>query len=369
MRQAADNASGQLLADISDIDTSLVLRASQGALFPSPLPASGEWALLTLEDVSGNMEKVKLIQRTGDTLVVERGQEDTIPRAFLADSRVELRNTSSFLNLFYQKNEGDVIDGNSEIRIRHKTLDTPGAAPTELVEGELAINIPGRKAWIGDVGSSPTSFVPPALLFDGYPNMPQPVVMDKRIWVDDPGTSDINSLDFSGIQQFLDDPDHDIKYIFWRIYAYCRFFDFEDNEVRFEMLDETDTPLRVRGGYNTHHLNTTVSINNEVGIEISGPLTSNAFIHGHIFSMIKPFASNYWRNEGFMQIHRLTSLVPDWTWMRSTYFQGMNDTASAFRAMRINPVGNNFDRGTHMHIQATMYQGTGEVGPPFVPIV
>lgn len=86
----ANNAKGKLNAGISAVATAAALQAGQGALMPNP--AGGDWFLLTLVDASGNIEIVKITQRTGDSLdVIVRAQEGTAARIFAGGDKAELR--------------------------------------------------------------------------------------------------------------------------------------------------------------------------------------------------------------------------------------------------------------------------------------
>jgi hypothetical protein len=70
-----NNASSVLVEDLLVAATSVNLGPGEGDQFP--LPDSGDptsYAILTLEDVNGNFEIVKLTERTGDLLTIERAQ-------------------------------------------------------------------------------------------------------------------------------------------------------------------------------------------------------------------------------------------------------------------------------------------------------
>ena len=86
-------ASGTLAQAISISDTTILLNPGEGAAFPQ-VTGTGDRACLVIEDVAANKELVYLTAITGDTLTVERAQENTIARAFGAGSRVENRMTA-----------------------------------------------------------------------------------------------------------------------------------------------------------------------------------------------------------------------------------------------------------------------------------
>lgn len=89
--QLTNNATSLLAEPISSTSSSLTVAGGDGALFPTL--GVGDYFFLTLQDVHGNIEIVRVIGRSGDLLSVERGQEGTVAIPFLANSRVELRVT------------------------------------------------------------------------------------------------------------------------------------------------------------------------------------------------------------------------------------------------------------------------------------
>jgi len=120
-----NNASALLISDLLVADTTITLAPGEGDQFP--LPDSGDdesFAMLTLEDVGGNIEIVKMPERSGDILTIIRGQESTIPSGFATGSRVEARLTAGSLDNFKQVADqydlrGDVIDSDG-FRIWHQ---------------------------------------------------------------------------------------------------------------------------------------------------------------------------------------------------------------------------------------------------------
>ncbi len=107
-RLFSDGASGVLASNISNSDTTITLSAGQGANFPTP--TGSDYAILTLEDVSGNKEKIQLDDRVGDVLTVTRGAESTTPLAFSAGDRCELRMTASAIALMLQTGNQTISD-------------------------------------------------------------------------------------------------------------------------------------------------------------------------------------------------------------------------------------------------------------------
>ena len=88
-------ATSTLDAGIIPGDLTFDVAAGEGVLFPSP--TGGDWAVLVLEDTSGNKEIVHLTTRATDTFTVTRAQESTTALTMASGSRVEMRITSGFL--------------------------------------------------------------------------------------------------------------------------------------------------------------------------------------------------------------------------------------------------------------------------------
>ena len=101
-----NNAATALARGITPIDTILQLTPGTGSYFPQP--TGGNYFMLTLVQINNPeiAEIVKCINRTGDYLTVERGQENTQPQIFNISDNVQLRITAQSLNLFAQGGGG-----------------------------------------------------------------------------------------------------------------------------------------------------------------------------------------------------------------------------------------------------------------------
>jgi hypothetical protein len=108
MRQYSNNASSLTASLINAAATQVTLSTGEGALFPSP--TGSQYALCTLEDVSGNLEIVRMTSRSGDLCTIVRAQEGTIAQSFASGSRFELRLTKGSLDTWIQK-DGDTLTG------------------------------------------------------------------------------------------------------------------------------------------------------------------------------------------------------------------------------------------------------------------
>ena len=101
-----NNAATALAVAITPTDTVLQITAGTGSEFPSP--TGGNYFMLTLVQINNPevSEIVKCINRTGDYLTVERGQENTQPQIFNISDNVQLRITAQSLNIFAQGGGG-----------------------------------------------------------------------------------------------------------------------------------------------------------------------------------------------------------------------------------------------------------------------
>jgi photosystem II stability/assembly factor-like uncharacterized protein len=84
-----NNATTTTTARLSDTDTTVVVAAGTGALFPTL--GAGEYFKATLQDTNNNFEIVRVTARADDTMTVARGQDGTLAIPFPANSRFELR--------------------------------------------------------------------------------------------------------------------------------------------------------------------------------------------------------------------------------------------------------------------------------------
>lgn len=88
----ANNATTQIVAALTSSDDTVTLSPGDGNKFPSL--ASGDFFIATLVNNAGEFEIVKAVERSGDTVTIERAQEGTLAKAFSIGSRFELRLTA-----------------------------------------------------------------------------------------------------------------------------------------------------------------------------------------------------------------------------------------------------------------------------------
>ena len=111
-----NNAATALAKAITPTDNVLQITAGTGSYFPQP--TGGNYFYLTLIQINNPevSEIVKCIDRTGDYLTVERGQEGTQPQIFNISDNVELRITAASLNLFAIGGGGGGTGGATQIQ-------------------------------------------------------------------------------------------------------------------------------------------------------------------------------------------------------------------------------------------------------------
>ncbi len=131
----ANNASGKLKTTIDDDDTSVVLDTGDGAAFPSTYPYP----------ITIGAEILKVTNRSGDTLTVERGAEDTAAVAHNAGVDVEMLITAKFVSdLNTAVNALEAIDNITETE-----LDTETELETQLTDvTDVVTNVDANYAFM-----------------------------------------------------------------------------------------------------------------------------------------------------------------------------------------------------------------------------
>lgn len=94
----SNNAVSTLATYIDAAATSITLATGTGVLFPAITSGSGDYFYMTLLDLNGNFEIVKVIARNADVCSVLRAQEGTTAIAFPQGSTVDHRITAASLN-------------------------------------------------------------------------------------------------------------------------------------------------------------------------------------------------------------------------------------------------------------------------------
>ena len=128
----ANNASTTLASGVSSTSTSLTVTTGTGALFPTI--GSGDYFYATLSSSNTVYEIVKVTNRTGDSMGVQRGQAGTSAVSFPAGSRFELRVTKeavedyvgeTILEEFNDHTTAGALQGDEVIRV----VDDPSGTP------------------------------------------------------------------------------------------------------------------------------------------------------------------------------------------------------------------------------------------------
>lgn len=112
-----NNARSLLATAITVNETVVRVRVGHGERYP--LPKADEWFPLTLEDINGNIEIMRAVSRSGDSITVQRGAEGTQPRSFNAGDAVELRLTAA---AFIELKLGGGTGGTVSVSISDATL-------------------------------------------------------------------------------------------------------------------------------------------------------------------------------------------------------------------------------------------------------
>lgn len=105
-----NNARAHLAAPLEADGTTIVLNVEESSSFPAL--AVGEWFPVTLADAAGHLEIAKATARSGNLLTVQRAQEATAARAWLAGDRAEIRITAGVVEALRQEQE-EAIDAAS----------------------------------------------------------------------------------------------------------------------------------------------------------------------------------------------------------------------------------------------------------------
>lgn len=93
-----NNAFSTLASNITSVATTLTVAAGTGSRFPTIAVGSGDFFLLSIIDVSNQIEIVKVVGTATDVFTITRGQDGTTARAYVATDRVELRPTAALIN-------------------------------------------------------------------------------------------------------------------------------------------------------------------------------------------------------------------------------------------------------------------------------
>lgn len=86
----ANDVRSDLVNDIDAVQTTLEIQAADAAKFPAIAAGSGNWFIGLLVDNNNNQEIVKVVNRAGAVLTIERGQEGTTAHAYLVADKATL---------------------------------------------------------------------------------------------------------------------------------------------------------------------------------------------------------------------------------------------------------------------------------------
>lgn len=94
----SNNAVSSLAQYMDASTTTMILATGTGNMFPEIKQNSGDYFYVTLIDVNGRFEIVKVTARSADSCTIVRGQDNTTSIAFPQGSTVEQRVTAGSLN-------------------------------------------------------------------------------------------------------------------------------------------------------------------------------------------------------------------------------------------------------------------------------
>jgi len=129
-----NNAIGYLAAPITDTATSLTLGAGEGNLFPQVNTGATDYFYVTITDVSGNREIVKVqLRSAGSNVLAElvRAQDGTAARAFDTGDIVDLRIPAVVLTEW----ETEIETNASDIATNAADIATNAAAIANITSG------------------------------------------------------------------------------------------------------------------------------------------------------------------------------------------------------------------------------------------
>lgn len=89
----ANNASTLLASSIDAVTTAITITSGDEGRFPSL--GEDEWFPVTVVDAAGNMEIMRCTARSGVMLTVQRAQEGTTAKSFIAGARLDVRMTAA----------------------------------------------------------------------------------------------------------------------------------------------------------------------------------------------------------------------------------------------------------------------------------
>ena len=137
----ANNAWGTLNVECTAFATELYLTPGQGDRFPSAVEGVS-WFYATLIDSEKNIEIVRVINRSAETLRVERGVDGTQARAFPVESRVEVRPCAAvFGDKVNQQDFDAAMDTmETEYKAADSTLEENITAELDKIKEDYATN-------------------------------------------------------------------------------------------------------------------------------------------------------------------------------------------------------------------------------------
>ncbi|MGP7682152.1 sialate O-acetylesterase [Klebsiella pneumoniae] len=154
---ATNNAESTLASAISATDTSLIVSAGTGAEFPDAVAGESYFKLTLTDAATGSqVEIVNVTAKAGDIFTIERAQEGTLARAWLANDMVANMMTADTLNIISQyaqqaaasaEQAGEYAGDASDYARNKFTFFKTASDPDGTIAG-LAATTEGQSFWV-----------------------------------------------------------------------------------------------------------------------------------------------------------------------------------------------------------------------------
>lgn len=169
-----NNAATTIFSSLNTTDTTVVVAAGTGILFPNP--TAGDYFFVTLSAGTSVNEIVKCTARNIDTLTIARGQDGTTAKSWLAGASLDLRIVAGTMNaaMAWNKQLGianGIAQLDASIKIASSFLYVGGTdGLVQLVAGKIATALLDTNVALGIPLLDSSIKVPLSLLYAGTAN-------------------------------------------------------------------------------------------------------------------------------------------------------------------------------------------------------
>lgn len=150
-----NNAFSTLSGSINGAAVSMTVATGHGDRFP--VITAPDYTYITLEDVSGNIEIVKVTARAtaSDVMTIQRAQDNTVARSWAAGDIVELRVVAALLDMAIAHVD-DLVDAHLASSVKNIPSGSISATNVQAAIDELASDAITLSSNIGTVASNLT---------------------------------------------------------------------------------------------------------------------------------------------------------------------------------------------------------------------